>query len=220
MVVRVPSWREHLDNIAVSIRRQKQLAVAGDKERWHKSWVDFAKGNEKARGMDGEEMRQFILRDEFEMVQASVSFNLGAMFTTFRSVLAQLKTFGYQVLYAPEGRFFWTSDSPVYTLLPDKTGATIGTGFGWDRVVVYFPLNKKACLRLRRGIKPMGRMVEADRVDKINNLSMATASTYLYSSEGYRRIARLFDERGCKVRPGKESFLLTPPEQHRVLFTR
>jgi hypothetical protein len=72
---------------------------------------------------------------------------------------------------------------------------------------------------MKRGIQPMGRMAERERVERINDLVMATASRCLYSPEGYQRTARLFNERGCKVRPGKESFLATPPSSHGILFT-
>jgi hypothetical protein len=41
-------------------------------------------------------------------------------------------------------------------------------------------------------------------------VTMATAVQYLYSSERHRRIARLFDERGCKVQIGKNAFMPHP----------
>ena len=71
---------------------------------------------------------------------------------------------------------------------------------------------------MKKGIPPQGRFIEEGYVDQINRVTMATATRYLYSSEHYKRIARLFDESGCKVRPGKESFLSTPPSGHRRLY--
>jgi hypothetical protein len=126
---------------------------------------------------------------------------------------------GYQAYYAPQGKFFVTSDSPVFTIQPDGMGeATVGMGVGWDNVEVYCPLNKKTCFRLKRAIKAMGRIIEEGRVDQINRITMATATKYLYSSEGHRRIARLFDERGCKVQVGKNAFMPhpQPPRQSQI----
>lgn len=218
MFARVPSWREHLDKMAAEIATDTQLRIARDKEKFHKSCEDFERSTGKSLGMDYEKMRQYILNGEFEIVQASVAFNLGAMFNSAFTILGELGNYGYQRLYAPEGVFFLTSDSPVYTIQPDGKGqATIGMGFGWPGVEVYFPLNKRTCLRMKKGIQLGGRLVDKRRVEQINDLTMATAARYLYSSEGYKRIARLFDERGCKVRPGKESFLLTPPSGHGIL---
>jgi hypothetical protein len=112
-----------------------------------------------------------------------------------------------------------TSDSPVFTLQPDGKGqANVGMGFGWPGVEVYFPLNKRTCLRMKRGLQPKGTFIVEGHLDQINRLIMATATKHLYSCERYKRIERLFNERGCKVRPGKESFLSTPPNTHGTLF--
>jgi hypothetical protein len=219
MFARVPSWREHLDSIAAQVARETQLKVARDKQRFHDLCAEFESAKGTPLGMDCEELRQYVLKGEFEIVQGSSAFNLGAMFTSALGIAGELRSFGYQALYAPEGTYFETSDSPVYTIQPDGKGqATIGVGFGWSNVEVFFPLNKKTCLRMKRGIQLMGVPVEEERVKQINNLVMATASRYLYSSEGYRRTARLFNERGCKVRPGNESFLKTPPSGQGILF--
>lgn len=219
LFARVPSWREHLDCIAANIARDHQLRIAKDRERFHKMCAEVETSKGAPLGMDYEELRQYVLKGDFDIVQGSAAFNLGAMFTSALGILKEIQSFGYQALYAPEGAYFWTSDSPVYTLQPDGNGeATIGVGFGWPNVEVYVPLNKKTCLRMKRGISPMGRSISEDWAKRINDLIMATASRYLYSSDGYRRTARLFDERGCKVWPGKESFLTEPPSGRGILF--
>ena len=215
MFARVPSWREHLDTLAGQLIKENQLKLARDKERFHKVYADFERTKGRPLGMDGEKLRQYVLKGELDVEQKSTAFNLGAMFRSAISIAQTVQDFGYEALYAPEGKFFMTSDSPVYTLQPDGKGqATIGMGFGWPGVEVYFPLNKKTCLRMKKGIKPHGRFIEKGHVDAINHVVMATATKFLYSCERYKRIARLFDERGCKVRPGKESFLSTPPSSH------
>ena len=71
-------------------------------------------------------------------------------------VLDELVKFVPEILYSPQGSVFLTSDSPVFTVLPDAAQKTayFGTGFGWPGVEVYFPLNKRACLRLTKGSAP------------------------------------------------------------------
>lgn len=211
MFARVPSWRENLDRIAAQLTRETQLQLAQDEQKFHQLCADVERSTGKSLTVEAEELRQFILKGDYELVQKSMAFNLTAMFVTALSAIRELETYGMQVFHAPEGRFFLTSDSPVYTIRPDAKGqATLGMGFGWPDVEVYFPLNKRACLRMRRGIQAGGRIAEEGRVKEINDLIMATASRYLYSSEGHRRIARLFDERGCKVQPGKNAFMSKP----------
>lgn len=211
MFARVPSWRENLDNLVTQLAKKKMLEIANDKERFHRACLELERDKGESLGVDFEGLRQSALNDRFKIKQDSIAFNLGSMCLSAFDIAKQIGEMGYQAFYAPQGKFFVTSDSPVYTVQPDGRGAaTVGMGFGWANVEVYFPLNKKACFRLKRGIKPMGRMIEEGRVDEINRLTMATAVQFLYSSEGYKRIARLFDERGCKVRVGKNAFMPHP----------
>lgn len=209
LFARVPSWRENLNNMAVQLAWKMLQREVGDKEKFYKTCGEIEKQQGKSLG-DFEKLRQDVLNRRFDIEQSELH-NLGSMCLSACSIAKELATMDYQAFYAPQGKFFVTSDSPVWTLLPDGTGeATVGMGFGWDNVEVYCPLNKRTCFRLKKGIKPMGRIIEDGRVDEINRVTMATAAQYLYSSEGHRRIARLFDERGCKVQVGKNAFMPHP----------
>jgi hypothetical protein len=211
MFVRVPTWREYLHATAIKIARNIHIRTASDREKFDASCDAMEQSTGRPLGMDREKLRQSVLRQDYDLVP-SEGFSLGAMLKSGLTVLNELKTFGYQGLYAPDGRFFMTSDSPVFTICPDGNGeATVGMGFAWPNVEVYFPLNKRICLRLKRGIQPKGIPIAEDRLEEINNLVMATAGQYLYSCERYRRISRLFTERGCKVRAGRDAFMTEPP---------
>ncbi|HEX8817536.1 MAG TPA: DUF4238 domain-containing protein [Terriglobales bacterium] len=204
---RVPSWREHLDRMASDLMMNHLRKEAGDKEKFYQTCAEIENSNGKKLGLDFEELRQDVIQKRFD-IQQSTAFNLGSMVTSAAGIAKELATWGYEGLYAPEGSFFVTSDSPVYTVQPDGNGmASIGMGFGWQNVEVYCPLNKRMCFRMKRGIQPRGVFVDLAHVDQINTLMMMTATQYLYSSQGYRRIARLFDERGCKIQAGKNAFL-------------
>ena len=219
MFARVPSWREYLNKMFESVFKQSQAKLANDKAKFEAMCEKFEQSTGKPLGVNREKLRTYILEGAYEIKQTSDAFNLGAMFTSGLRIMEELMQFGCEVLYAPQGKFFVTSDSPVYTVLPDKKGqATVGVGFGWQGVEVFFPLNKKACLRMKYGLTP-GSAVLAERgFEKIQGLVMATAARYLYSSEGYRRIGRLFDERGCKILAGRDAFLPRPPRDHGILF--
>ncbi len=207
MFVRVPSWREYLDKQLAGIVKASQQKRAQNKEAFLRDCIEFESATKKSLG-DHETLRQHLLKGDYEIAQDSVGYNLGAMFRSAFSVLEELRWYGYEVLYAPAGMFFVTSDSPVVTVQPDGMGqASIGVGFGRPQVEVFFPLNKRACLRMERGIEPSKAVISEKSLNQINRTIMACAARYLYSSESHKRIARLFDQCGCKVRPGKESFL-------------
>ncbi len=210
LFARVPSWRELLNDVSVQLVWKLLLGMVADKEEFYKKCAKAEKERGASFGINYEELRQAGLNRQFDITQ-SQPFNLGSMCLSAIDVAKELATMGYQALYAPQGKFFLTSDSPVWTLRADGTGGvTVGMGFGWSDVEVYCPLNKRTCFRLKRGIAPMGRTVGEQRVDFINRLTMAHAVQNLYSPEGHRRIARLFDEHGCKVKVGKNAFMPNP----------
>jgi hypothetical protein len=160
--------------------------------------------------IDFETLRQYILKGEYKIIQTSVAYNLGHMFNSVFTVAEELQHFGYEVLHAPREKVFVTSDSPVFTLEPDPNGqASIGVGFRSPRVEVFFPLNKRACLKLKRGVGRAIREIGERLLHQINCVTMVNATQYLYSSEGQRRISRLFDQWGCKIKPGTNAFMPT-----------
>jgi hypothetical protein len=87
----------------------------------------------------------------------------------------------------------------------------------WPGVEVFFPLNKRACLRMRKGLQPKRVFLSKRNFEIVNNLIMATATQFLYSNENHKRLSRLFDERGCKVRAGRDAFMTEPPKTYGVL---
>jgi hypothetical protein len=198
--------------------KTSQVKLASDKAKFEAACDEFELSTGKPVGVNREKVRQFILRGQYQIEQTSGAFNLGIMFRSGLRIMELLMHFGCEILYAPEGRYFVTSDSPVYTVLPDKDGATVGVGFGRPGVEVFFPLNKKACLRMKHGLQPKSVLVSEQGFEKVERLVMSTAVRYLYSSQGHRRIGRLFDERGCKILAGRDAFLPSKPADHGVLF--
>jgi len=213
MFARVPSWREYLDKLLSQHVREEQLNTAKDKEKFYKVCFDAEQDAGKPLGMDYEEMRQYVLAGDYEIVQGSTAFNLGSMFQSALNVAQELQKFGYEVLYSPVGEFFVTSDSPVFTVQPDGAGqASFGMGFGREGVEVYFALNKRACLKLKKGIEPAAVGVTDRGVMQINRGTMMNATRFLYSSQGLRTVSRLFDQWGCRIEPGKNAFMASPQE--------
>jgi hypothetical protein len=219
MFVRVPSWRDYLNNALTKVMRQSQIERAKDEVKFHQQCAEMVQSSGKPLGMEPEDLRQFILKGQYEIEQTSEAFSISEMFTSGIAVMDQLRNFGYEVLYAPKDKFFVTSDCPVHTVQPDGKGqATIGMGFAWPGVEVFFPLNKRACLRLKKGLRPGRVSIPQRKLETINNIIMSTATQFLYSNENSRRLSRLFDERGCKVLAGRDAFLVERPDTHRILM--
>jgi hypothetical protein len=211
MFARVPNFRDFLDRLSGRIRKFLFVEEARDKQNFHSMCADYAKNIDRPLELDVEAFRQDILEGRFNLDNIPKDFSLRSMFSVAAIAQRQFKSFNFELLYAQHGQLFVTSDAPVYTLHQDgRKHAVLGMGFGWRRSEVYFPLNKRCCLRLKRGIQSQARYIEDGHVQEINRLTMFCAGQYLYVPEKVRRTARLFDEYGCKVKPGVNAFMPHP----------
>jgi hypothetical protein len=157
------------------------------------------------------EMRDFILSDEWKVKQESHSFTLGQMFACASQIGDILAAKPWEVLIAPDGNFFCTTDVPVVTARPDSENrAVIGDGFGVPGVHVFFPISKIHCLVLKDLALCQGRTVKPWEVREINKFMMRGASRYLYACEKNSALARLFDRIGCESVPGVNAFMSFP----------
>lgn len=206
--VRVPALREYLDTIFGVVMKEQSKKMARNKEEFYRAFkeADDEIGNSIG---DYEKVREFLLSDRYTVVQGSAGFNIGQALKlglTFAEVF--YNEYRHDIYYAPAGTYFVTCDNPVVTLEPDFQGGAIG-GVGirrpWTEVV--FPLNKRACLFLRRNGKSRSLTATSRQVDGINNMIMTAAQKYMYAPIGHRRLARIFTERGCKLRYGGNALL-------------
>jgi hypothetical protein len=215
MFARVPSWLEHLDGMYADVHKKEQIEFARDRERFYKHCAEIERERGKPFGTDYEGMRQNVLSGKFNIEQTSKAFNLGSMFKSAQTAADLLSQFSYEVLHAPTGSSFVTSDSPVYTIQHQHRGGTavVGVGFGLPRVWAYFPLNKRACLVLeKQSTPPVTKEIVVGHVEEINHYSMANATRYLYASSRYRRTSRLFNQWGCNIKPGKNAYMQSSGE--------
>jgi hypothetical protein len=213
MFARVPAWREHLDRLFSEITKEQQIKLAQEKDKFYASLKDFEINTGKTLDKDYEQLRQWVLKGEYEIKQTSVGFNLRSMFESVQHVAEMLLEYDYQLLYAPKDYYFVTSDTPVLTILPQPgKAAYLGVGFGLKRTEAYFPLNKRVCLRLKRDRKSAEKHeLHIRAIESLNRTIMANASKYLYCPQGHKRTQRLFEEFGCKSKAGENAFMKTPP---------
>lgn len=209
--VRVPSFRDYVNRTFAKWLKDRMQRKAADAAAFAAECIDMEAKTGKTLG-DHEKLRLAILKGDYDLEQKSVGFNLGQVFTSgikIGNIL--LSEYKHDLWYAPTGLYYMTCDNPVVTVKPDSDGkAFVGMGFGWRTVEVIFPLNKRVCLRLRRGAREQKLEVSESKVSQINQLMMHVAHQFLYAPMGYRRTARLFDQWGSKVKYGENAFVPSP----------
>lgn len=206
--VRVPAYRSYIDRTMEQIMKNVSQQHAQDREKFYADCKQMELQSGSSIG-DYEELRQFVLGGEYSVHQRSAGYNMKMTFESCETIMdILLNEYRHDVWYAPKDSSFLTSDNPVLTICPTLRGtAYIGVGFKWQDTEVVFPLNKRACLILARRCHEERVEVSHRRVNQINDLMMGVAQQYVYASVGYRRISRLFDERGCKIKYGENAFV-------------
>jgi hypothetical protein len=206
--VRVPAYRDFVDRQAAMLMSRLTLEHARDAKRFRATLEKYEAETGDSVG-DYEQLRQFILGGNYEVSQKSAGYNLKMAFESGLEISELLETdYEYDIWYAPQGSFFITCDNPVITIEPDGDGtAFVGTGFARKNTEVLFPLNQKACLRLRRGARGEQLEIDERRSQQINDLVMGVAQRFLYAPGKYKRISRLFNERGCKLKYGDNALI-------------
>lgn len=212
MFVRVPAYRDYANQQFGEHMKALTQDQARNRTKFYEMISVFEK-NTGQRVENPEKLREFAASGNYTVSQESVGYNI---LITFRSCLAISEIleaeYSHDLIYAPANSAFLSCDNPIATIRPGTNGqAWIGAGFSLPRTQVVFPLNKRACIILRRGAKGEQIHASESRVEQINNLTMAMAQNYVYASIGNRRLARIYNERGCKVRYGKDSLMKTKP---------
>jgi hypothetical protein len=212
MFVRVPAYREFLNSMAARMMKAYSQQQARDPEKFYASMKEFEAKTGQSVG-DLEKLRKFAASDDYSVTQQSDGYNL---LLTFRSGLAIAeifeREFRHDIYYAAQGCFFMTCDNPIVTIEPDTDGrAWVGMGVGRPRTEVIFPLNKRACLIMSRRGRGLQGPASPVRTRQINEMIMAASQKFVYGPQGTRRIARIFNERGCFLKYGENAFLGDPP---------
>jgi hypothetical protein len=207
MWLRGPSGRDFVNGLSSEVMKSEVKKHAQDAERFSNQYQRFLDESGTETRLSAEEMRAFIFSDEWEVKQKSHGYTLRKMFEGVPIVGSILKDKCWEVLVSKD-EFFCTSNHPVVTLLPDGSHqATIGAGFGWPDVEVYFPLNKRQCLVLKGYGRNGARQVRSVRVRAINKILMVGAQRFFYGPDKNTAIEKLFNKIGCKSVLGKSAFM-------------
>lgn len=211
MYVRVPAYRDFINASAAEVAKVHAQEMARDRSSFFKLLDEYEQKTGNTVG-DREKLWRFALSDNYTVTQKSDGFNL---LLTFQSGLAIAEVFEreykHDIFYAPPGSYFICCDNPIVTLEPDiKGGAFVGMGVGRPQTEVLFPLNKRACLLMRRHGSGASMPASQKMVDQANNMIMNAAQRYAYGAVGNRRLARIFTERGCKTKYGVNALIPDP----------
>jgi hypothetical protein len=212
MFVRVPAYREFLDQLMGKIMKSYTQKQASDPEKFAAAMKEFEAKTGESVG-DIEKLRKFAASDDYFVKQGSLGYNLGLVFRSGLEISEIFdREFNHDLYYAAPGTMFMTCDNPIVTFEPDIDGrAWVGMGVGRPRTEVIFPLNKRVCLIMSRKGRGAKEVASPLRSRQINDMVMAASQKFAYASEGTRRIARIFNERGCSIKYGENAFLGDPP---------
>jgi hypothetical protein len=206
---RVPHFIDFVSSTQVDLAKKLLRRSASDAKKFYET----AREVEQRTGvkLNVEETPQLLLQGNYDLLHKSNNFALASMLQTTQTIMNILVSeFEHDLLYAPEESAFITTDSPVMTLIDYRNGeAGFGFGFAHPDTEVFYPLNKRVVIHLRRGALRRKIQISSSRVDSINRALMAWGQQFMYASSGHRRLGRLFSQHAGAVKFGKTALL--PP---------
>jgi uncharacterized protein DUF4238 len=208
--VRGPFGRDLVSGLSAHVMKHVTKKSAEDGAKFARKYEEFLNESGTNTHLSAEEMRAFILSDNWEVEQKSYGYTLRKMFEGIPFVSSILREKSWEVLISQDDNYFCTSDFPIVTIIPGDGEATIGAGFGMPGVEVFFPLTKRSCLLLRDGARGTGRLVSGKLVREINKFLMVGARRYIYTCEKNTAMRKVFNRIGCKSVPGKNAFMRDP----------
>lgn len=209
--IRGPVGRDFVKKLSADTMKFVAKETAKDPDKFKKQYEEFlAKEGTKTK-LSADEMRAFILGDDWEVEQKNHGYTLKRMFEGLPFIISLLRGKPWDVLYTEDDQYFCTSDCPVVTILPERSGVvSVGAGFGLPGVEVFFPLTKGKCLVLRDRARRSGGLITGKMVREINKFMMVGARRFIYAAEKNRAMQNVFDKIGCNSIPGINAFMREP----------
>jgi hypothetical protein len=215
MWLRGPTGRDFVNELYEQSTEFAMKKQADNPDEFATFYKRFLESSGTKTKVTAEELREFILSGSGKIEQKNYGFTLKLMFEGVPRISSILKKKRWTVLMSTNDQFFCTSDHPVLTYLPDTPGrhggGTIGAGFEWPGVEIYFPLNRRRCLVLGNRARNNARQIPGGHVREINKSMMVGARRFLYAAEKNAAMENLFNKIGCKSVPGKTAFLRERP---------
>jgi hypothetical protein len=205
LFVRGPTGLEFISRSLGMFMKDRAQQLARDDARFR---ADYETWRKHSGGPSAEEVRQYVLEGNYEILQKSAGLNLRGMVEAWDHLSPILFKMQWQILHSEGGQFFFTNDNPIFTLLPSDRGtAKFGVGFCTPMVEVYLPVNRTVCLRLSETATESSAAISNLQVRQINRAIAICARRFLYAPERSTKIARLFDKVGGQLSYGVNAFI-------------
>jgi hypothetical protein len=116
-----------------------------------------------------------------------------------------------RILKAPPGKQFVTSDNPLVTFMPLEHGPFLpGEGFHKPTTMMVFPIAPNACLFFGGDDPTVRHYVDAEMVDKINEILIASAHHFVFTQTEDAEIQAMSQHIGTRIF-GKTAFVPSGP---------
>jgi hypothetical protein len=105
LFARVPSWRSYTNAAVADMAKRIQQKGAQEREKFHRWCADFEQKTGRQLPVTYEELRQYVIKGDYTIEQASDAYSLGMMFKSAVTVAKELATFACEILHASEPAF-------------------------------------------------------------------------------------------------------------------
>jgi Protein of unknown function (DUF4238) len=202
LLLRVPARRDAVAGIMSEMFKQMAKRFAENKESYHADYSRFQKDTGDKSELDPEELRQFLLSDDYDITvnsSAAVGASLGAIGTVVNCLVRM-----NWVFVRASGRFrFLTCDNPVFycdpTLPANSPG---GVGLANTGVEVSCPLSPDVlAFGCYRPVPRSRANASPETVRRFNQQTIDSAYRYVFACEGSAALQRFIRRNNDASRP-------------------
>ncbi len=202
LFLRVPARRDVVAGMMNEMLKKMSKQFAKNKEAYHADYLHFQKETGDKSDVDPEEVRQFILGNDYDITVNS-SAALGASLGAIGTVVNCLVKMNW-VFVRASGRFrFLTCDNPVFycdPTLPPKSWR--GVGLANPGVEVSCPLSPNVlAFACYRAVSRRYATATPEMVRRFNQQTIDSAYRYIFACEGSAALQRFIRRNNDASRP-------------------
>lgn len=192
ILTRVPNFRDNIENATAQLMKRMSIIMASHKDHFETHIKNFERKTGEKIEMPVEELRQYILKGEYDVKVGNPDYSLSFMFENAKEIAPIFYEMRWAFFETTNNQYFLTSDNPLYYTDPTyKPGSFYGVGLLNKKIEVTFPVSKNLMF-LATWEGPEGYLSSNQKIrDIFNRRTIISAQNFVFAPENSTALSTL-----------------------------
>ncbi len=195
-LTRVPNYRENMiEKPTAALMKRMNIMMASHKKHFEAHIKNFEARTGNKLTTSVEELRQYILKGDYDVKVGNPDYSLDFMFSGAKNVAPIFHDMKWAFFETTDENYFLTSDNPLYFIDPTvKRGDFYGTGLLNQKVEITFPISKNLMF-LATWEGPTGYLTATRKIrDIFNRRTIISAQNFVFAPENSTGLGKLIQK--------------------------